>query len=171
MSKTIMVMATSLVLAFGIACTKTESVSRTDAVKAALTQAELTDVSVSEDRDKNTITLGGSVHSDAAKAQAASVAEAPAAGRTVVNEISVQPVGLESEAKSANSKTDDAIEKNYDAALIHHGLDKQHIRYDAKNGVLTLKGNVKSSRARIEAAKLAESIPNVQQVVNQIEEK
>ena len=35
--------------------------------KKALEQAELTDVSVTEDRDKNTVTLGGKVHSDDAK--------------------------------------------------------------------------------------------------------
>jgi osmotically-inducible protein OsmY len=48
-------------------------------------------------------------------------------------------------------------------------LDKQHIQYAASNGVLTLKGSVKSPRQRQEAEKLAAQIPNVKQVVNQID--
>jgi osmotically-inducible protein OsmY len=76
-----------------------------------LEQAELKDVTVSEDRDKNTITLGGTVHSDEAKAKAAEVAKAPANTRIIANEISVQPVGAESEAKEITSNLDDSIEK------------------------------------------------------------
>jgi osmotically-inducible protein OsmY len=48
-------------------------------------------------------------------------------------------------------------------------LDKEHIRYDAKNGVLTLKGSVKSSDQRQAAQELAKNTPNVQQVVNEIQ--
>ena len=57
----------------GVGCSNrtAESASYKDAVKRALEQAELTDVSVAEDRDKNTISLGGRVHSDDAKAKAA----------------------------------------------------------------------------------------------------
>jgi len=65
-------------------------------VKNALKQADLTDVSVSEDAQKNTITLSGKVHSEDAKLDAARVAQAAAGDRLIVNEISVQPVGTES---------------------------------------------------------------------------
>ena len=67
--------------------------------------------------------------------------------------------------------SDEAIEKNYKAVLIAQGLDKQRINYDAKNGVLKLAGSVQSVPQRTEAEKLAQSVPNVQQVVNQIEIK
>ena len=126
------------------------------------------DVTVSEDRDKNTITLGGTVHSDQAKAKAGEVAKATANTRIIANEISVQPVGSE-QAKDVNSNLDDAIEKDYKAALIASGLDKQHVRFKAKNGVLTLRGSVKNANERKEAANLAAGIPHVQQVLNQIE--
>ena len=70
-----------------------DNVSYKDGVKQALQQAHLTDVSVSEDREKNTVTLGGTVHSDGAKSKAGDVAKGAAAGnRIVVNEVSVQPV-------------------------------------------------------------------------------
>jgi len=48
-------------------------------------------------------------------------------------------------------------------------LDKQHIRFSAKNGVLTVKGTVKTARQRQEAQKVAADVPNVKQVVNEIE--
>ena len=155
-----------------VACTKTaDSVSYKDSVKQALQQADLTDVSVSEDRDKNTITLGGTVHSDDAKAKAVDVAKQAAPTRVVANEISVQPVGAESEAKNMASDLDDAIEKNYEAALISKGLNKQHIYFSAKNGVLTLKGSVKTASERQQAQRAALSVPKVQQVLNQIDVK
>ena len=163
----------SLALGIAIACSKqsSHSVAYEDEVKNALTQAELTDVKVSEDKDKNTITLSGSVHSEQAKEDAGRISQQAAGSRTIVNEVSVQPVGAESEAKTVANNTDDAIEKNYKAALTAHGLAKQDINYDAKNGVLVLAGSVKSPPQRQEAQKIAQAVPNVQQVVNQIEVK
>lgn len=158
-----------LALSFGVACSRQDSVSYKDQVKKALEQSELKDVTVSEDKDKNTITLGGTLHSEEAKATAAQVAKAAAAPRVIANEISVQPVGLESEAKDVASNLDDAIEKNYKAELIATRLDKQHINFEAKNGALTLTGTVQNARERQQAEKLAAGVPNVQQVVNQIQ--
>ena len=171
--RTTMLAAFALSLTLGFACTSkaADDVSYSDSVKKALTQSELTDVSVKEDRDKNTITLGGTVHSEDAKAKAADVAKLSAGARIVVNEISVQPVGEESEAKSIASNEDSAIEKNYKAGLIAHGLDKQDVDYAAKNGVLTLKGSVKTTSQREEAQKIASAVPNVKQVLNQVDVK
>ncbi len=146
-------------------------VSYEDTVKKALEQADLKDVTVDEDRDKNTITLGGTVHSENAKQQAAEVAKAAAGNRIIANEVTVRPVGTESEAKTISSNLDSGIEKNFKAALVSRGLDKQHIRFDAKNGVLTLKGRVDSLEQRQEAQQVAASVPNVRQVLNEIEVK
>jgi osmotically-inducible protein OsmY len=55
--------------------------------------------------------------------------------------------------------------------LISSRLDKQHISYAAKNGVLTLTGSVHTSAERKEAKQLADHIPHVQQVVDQVEVK
>ena len=151
------------------ACNQTSRKSDADSVKQALEQADLKGVTVSDDADKNTVTLGGTLHSDDAKARAAEVAKSAAPGRTIANEISVQPVGDESQAKSVQSNLDDGIENNYKAALIASRLNKQSIHYDAKNGVLTLKGAVKTPQQKAEAEQLASKIPNVQQVVNQID--
>jgi hyperosmotically inducible periplasmic protein len=152
-----------------VACSHRDNVSYQDSVEKALQQSELQDVTVSEDQDKNTITLGGTLHSDETKSKAAEIAKAAAGTRIMANEISVQPVGSESQAKDVSSNLEDGIEKNYKAALIASALDKQHISFTAKNGLLTLTGSVHSATERHHAQKLATEIPNVQQVLNQIE--
>jgi osmotically-inducible protein OsmY len=168
------------VLAIGLGCSSQsgsqngaykDNDSYKDSVKQALQQSELQDVTVDENRDKNTITLGGKVHSEKARLQATDVAKAAAGNRTIANEISIQPVGAESESKDIASDLDSAIEKNYKAALTAGGLDKEHVRFDAKNGVLTLKGTVKNRSERAQAQQLAEATPNVRQVLNQIDVK
>lgn len=143
--------------------------SEADAVRTALEQADLKDVTVSDDTSKNTITLGGTVHSEEAKARAGEVARSAARNRQIANEISVRPVGSESQARAIASNLDDAIEDNYKAALISNGLDKESIHYKAKNGVLVLSGSVKNGEQREHAGRLASKVPNVRQVVNQLE--
>jgi hyperosmotically inducible protein len=146
-----------------------KSHSEADSVKNALKQADLKDVTVSDDADKNTITLGGTVHSEEAKHRAAEVAKSAAGNRQIANEISVQPVGDESHARSIASNRDDAIEDNYKAELLAHHMDNLSIHYKAKNGVLELTGSVKNGGQRKEAEELAKKVPNVQQVVNQLD--
>jgi osmotically-inducible protein OsmY len=173
-SRRSLVLIPLLLAGLALACSTkrgTNDVSYKDSVQKALEQADLKDVIVGEDRDKNTITLGGTLHSDDAKRSAGEIARVTAGSRVIVNEISVQPVGQESEAKDVASNLDGAIEKNYKAALIAKGLDKQNIRFDSKNGVLTLKGSVTSDPQRQKAQQLGQSVPNVQQVLNEIDVK
>jgi BON domain-containing protein len=87
--------------------------STSGTVKKALEQADLKDVNVSEDTSKNTITLTGTLHSEQAKDRAGRVAQSAAPGRQIANEISVEPVGHESQAKTVSSNLDDGIENNY----------------------------------------------------------
>lgn len=178
MKGTILGLVTVLALGFSIACTQNANnvssnsdQSYKDSVKQALQQADLGDVTVDEDRDKNTITLGGKVHSEDAKQRAADVARQAAGQRIIANEVSVQPVGMESDAKKIESNVDDGIENNYKAALISNGLDKQSIHYDAKNAVLKLSGSVRTMAQRKQAQEVGASVPNVVQVVNEIKVK
>jgi osmotically-inducible protein OsmY len=169
--KSLAVFCVALIMTFAtVACSqKSSNVSYKDSVQKALEQADLKDVKVSEDNDKNTITLSGTLHSADAKQQAGQVAQAAAGNRIVANEIGIEPVGVESEAKDIASNVDSAIEKNYKASLIAQGLDKQNIDYSAKNGVLTLTGKVKTAKQRTLAEQTAANVPNVNQVLNQIE--
>lgn len=96
-------LALMLVLSTAGCSQRATNVSYKDAVKKALEQADYKDVTVDEDSDKNTITLGGKLHSENAKQQASQVAQSGAGNRTIVNQISVEPVGVESEARKIES--------------------------------------------------------------------
>ena len=139
-------------------------------IRKGLDQAGLKNVSVSQDRDKGVVTLTGNVPSDADKSQAESIARSMAGGQVVADEIGVVPSDDNSEAKTVNSDLDKAIDKNLDAALLQRDL-KRGVRYDVKNGVVTLNGDVNSQNRRSEVARVASSVPNVVQVVNELQVK
>jgi hyperosmotically inducible periplasmic protein len=140
-------------------------------VERSLDQANLKDVNVDEDRDKGVVTLKGEVKSEADKAQAEEIAKAAAGNMIVANEISVRPEGMEGEARSMENDLDDGIKNNLQAAFTASKLDDQHINVDVNNGVVTLKGDVDTAAQRKEAEKVAAKVPNVKQVVNELEVK
>ncbi|HLK34900.1 MAG TPA: BON domain-containing protein [Terriglobales bacterium] len=166
-----MVALTVLACCFALGCSnRSANPSLKDNVKKALQQADLQNVTVDEDRGKNLLTLGGTVHSPDAKSRAMEVAKAAAPNRVIANEISVQPVDQESAARKISHDVDSAIEKQYQAVLIANHLDKG-IHYKANNGVLTLTGKVDTADDRQAAQQLATSVPNVQQVINELQVK
>ena len=143
-----------------------------DAVNNSLTQNNLGAIHVSQDRDKGVITLTGTVPTDDQKTQAASIAKTAAPTYTIADEISVVPPANADATKAANSDTDDAIEASFKAELKkHHNLDDQSISVKSKNGAVVLTGSVKTAAQKREAEKLAKNVPNVQQVVNELEVK
>ncbi len=139
-------------------------------IRKSLNQAGLKNVSTSEDRDKGVVTLSGHVDSDAQKSQAQTIAESQAQGLAVANQIAVIPPGDSHDAKAMNSDLDKGIEKNLDAALIYNRLNAG-VKYSVKNHVVTLTGNVDSEDSRARAQQVAASVPNVQQVVNELQVK
>jgi hyperosmotically inducible protein len=143
-----------------------------DAVNSAMTQHGLGVVKVSQDRDKGVLTLTGDVESTDQKAQAEQVAKQAAPDYVVANELAIRPIGAESQAKAIDSNLDDGIEDNYKAAIkANKTLDAQSISYKAKNGTLVLTGSVKTAAQKSQAMKLAKGIPNVKEVVNELEVK
>jgi osmotically-inducible protein OsmY len=158
------------VLLVGCHGTAGKSPDVSDSIRKSLDQAGLKDVSVSQDRDKGIVTLGGHVAADADKAQAESIAKSLAAGQVVADQIAVMPPGGESAAKAMNSDLDQGIGKNLHAALIQNKLQKV-VKYDVKNGVVTLTGEVNSHSTRALAEQIASSVPNVRQVVNELQSR
>jgi len=154
----------------GCSNTPTKSPDVTDSVRRSLDQSGYKDVSVSQDRDKGVVTLAGTVASESDKAQAESLAKAAAGNQVVANTIAVRPPGDESTAKAVDSDLDKAIEKNLDAALVKRKMDKG-VHYDVKNGVVTLKGDAGTPSRRAAIEQIANSVPNVKQVVNEMEVK
>ncbi|MGD0009173.1 MAG: BON domain-containing protein [Terriglobia bacterium] len=155
-----------------VGCSGTSRKSRdvSDSIRTALDQAGLKDVSVTQDRDKGVVTLSGNVATEGAKAQAESIAKSIATGEVVADQIAVIPPGVESETKTINSDLDKAIEKNLDAALIQNKL-RNGVEYEVKSGVVTLTGEVNSEAKRARVEQVTSTVPNVQQVVNELQVK
>jgi osmotically-inducible protein OsmY len=139
-------------------------------IRGALDQAGFKKVTVNQDSDKGVLTLGGQVGADADKAQAEALAKSLAGTEVVADEIAVLPVGAESDSRTMNADLDKGIEQNLDAALIQSKLQKG-VKYAVKSGVVTLTGEVDSQGKRREVAKVAGTVPNVQQVVNELQVK
>jgi osmotically-inducible protein OsmY len=154
----------------GCSGTAAESPDVSDSVRRSLDQAGLKNVTVSEDRDQGVVTLGGHVTNDADKLQAETVAKSLAGAQVVSDQIAVIPVGVEKEAKAVNSDLDDGIEKNLDAALIQNHLHES-VKYAVKSAVVTLTGEVNSQNKRARAESVASAVPNVAQVVNDLQVK
>ena len=139
-------------------------------MRAALDQAGFKTVSISQDHHQGVVTLGGHVTTDSDKAQAESIARSIAGSEVVANQIAVLPVGVESDARVVNSDLDKGIESNLDAALIADNLHDR-VKYAVKSQVVTLTGEVRSQDKRARAATVAAGVPNVQQVVNELQVK
>ena len=154
----------------GCSATPTKTADVSDSIRTSLDKAGYKDVSVSQDRDKGVVTLGGHVAADGDKSQAESIARSIAGAQVVSNQIAVIPPGAESDAKMVNSDLDKAIESNLDAALIKEKLHES-VKYAVKNHVVTLTGEVDSQSKRARAEKVASAILNVQQVVNELQVK
>jgi osmotically-inducible protein OsmY len=141
-----------------------------DSIRKSLDQSGYKDVSVSQDRDKGVVKLTGHVAMDNDKSQAEQVARALAPGQVIADEIVVLPAGGESAAKAVNSDVDTAIGKLLDAALIQNQLH-DNVKYAVKSGIVTLTGEVHSQSDRVTTQNLAAAVPNVQQVVNELQVK
>ena len=139
-----------------------------DNISKSLEQAGLKDVSVTQDRDKGVITLGGHVATDADKARANQIAQSLAAGRVVANQVAILPPNDSGSTKTVYADLDKGIDNNLDAALISGGY-KTGIHHSVKNGVVTLTGTVDTARQRTELEKIARGVPNTQQIVNEIQ--
>ena len=170
--KTVSMALVAVAIALTLACSdraaKAPDVSSD--IRHSLDQAGLNDVSVSQDRDKSVVTLTGKVSSDDDKARAETIAKSIAGSEVVSNEIGVRPEDEASTAKKVDSDLDSGIDKNLDAMLIQHKLKKE-VSYDVTNGVVTLKGDVLSQSRRASVEKMAGKVPNVKQVVNELEVK
>jgi len=154
----------------GCSATTQKSPDVSDSIRTALDQAGLKSVSVSQDRDKGIVTLGGQVATESDKAQAETVAKSLAGVQVVADQIAVIPIGAEKDAKAVNSDLDKGIEVNLDAALIQNKMH-DNVKYAVKSAVVTLTGEVNSQDMRDAAEQVATRVPNVKQVVNDLQVK
>lgn len=154
----------------GCSAASRKSPAVSDNIRSSLDQAGLKAVSVTQDRDKGVVTLSGNVPAYADKATAESIAKSAAGAEVVSNQIAVIPPGAGSDTKKMNSDLDKGIEGNLDAALIQGQLHES-VKYAVKNEVVTLTGYVDSQSKRVQAQAAVAAVPNVQQVVNELQVK
>jgi hyperosmotically inducible protein len=157
-------------LLFGCGASQPKFPDVKDNVRKSLDDAGLKDVTVSQDQTLGVVTIGGAVPSNDDKERAESITKSAAAGQVVSDQIGVRPAGNESDAKKVSSDLDKGIDKNLDAALVQRKL-KEGVSYDVNNGVVTLKGNTSSQARRQQIEKIASAVPNVKQVVNEMQVK
>jgi osmotically-inducible protein OsmY len=99
-------------------------------------------------------------------ASAESIAKSIAGGQVVSNQIGMIPPAAGSEAETVNSDLDKSIENNLDAALIQRRFNKG-VKFDVKNGFVTLTGEISSQSRRAQVEKVASAVPDLQHVVNE----
>ena len=160
----------AFVITLPLGCNRQQAPDVSTDIRHALDQAGLKNVRVSQDRVKAVVSLTGDVATDEDKSRAETIAHSIAGDQVVSNEIGVRPNGDQSTARKVDSDLDSAVDKNLDAMLVQHRL-KDNVRYDVKNGVVTLKGNVASEAQRTSVEKLAKNVPNVKEVVNELDVK
>jgi len=158
----------TVVLTLAAGCSsQPQSADVKDATEKSLKEAGFKDITVSQDRSKGVVTIGGHVDSQEDKARAEAIAKASAGGQIVADEVGVQPAPTAKIAKEVSADEDAAINKNLDAAFTAAGL--KGVNHKTKNGVVILTGKVPAATTRSQAELAATQIPNVQQVVNEIQ--
>lgn len=139
-------------------------------ISDAMTRAHFNDIKVSQDRNRGVVTLSGQVRSHSEKLEAETLARALAGTQVVANEIAVLPSGVEKDTKRLLGELDKGIESNLKAGLIQYNFE-DGVKYESRNGVVTLRGDVDSQMKRNQIQTLAAGLPNVQQVVNELQVK
>jgi osmotically-inducible protein OsmY len=133
------------------------------------------DIKVAVD-DKNVATLSGDVATAAQKTQAAALAKVNGVTR-VVNNITVDPnedKTLAERTKSGLNKLGDKITDAWITTKVkwfflgEDALSGSNINADTANGVVTLKGTVKTAAGKKRAVALAQGVDGVKKVVDQL---
>ena len=154
-----------------VACSRSKrSAGVSNRARKSLDQPDLKDVAVSQDRDEGVVIHGGHGVAEGEKVEAESLLRSIAPGQVVAKEIAVTAPGIESEAKAVNADLDAGVGNNLDAALITPRLHKG-VKFDIKNGVVNLTGELRSKTRRARAEKVASSVRKVKQVADKLKIK
>jgi hyperosmotically inducible periplasmic protein len=134
----------------------------------ALSSAALDNVDADYDNDAKTIHLKGTVNTESERQRAADVVQkAVGNGAQVANEVTV----ANKDEETAND-LDGGLETRLNELVDNEtDLKDDNIDFDANNGVITITGNVDSTRERDQAGDIARSQPGVKDVVNSLEVK
>jgi osmotically-inducible protein OsmY len=132
-------------------------------VRKALDQANMQHVGIKVDDDEHIVHLKGTVGSMAERSRAQEVADAVVgtSGR-VLNELTVK--GLNETTAGA---LDDDIQENLDETIDNDPTLKQRdINFEVVNGMVTIKGDVRSADEKNRVGEMTKAAPGVKDVAN-----
>jgi hyperosmotically inducible periplasmic protein len=162
----------ALLLLLAVGCSSTQTVGEEidDATITTKVEARLTadpDVSafnVDADTNEGVVRLSGTVETAEAKAEAEKLARETEGVRRVINDIKV------GERTMGDRMSDTAITTKIKAKITGHpDLSPFNINVDTKDGVVTLRGTVKSEASKNEAERVAKDTEGVLRVQNMLE--
>jgi osmotically-inducible protein OsmY len=156
----------SAVVVSGAACHRAPDPSQT--VNRALTDANLDQVKVDWDRDAHIAHLTGTVATPTDRQRAQDVASAAVgtSGR-VLNEVTIRGVN----DKSAGALDDDIKDMLKQTIRAEPSLKDRDIDFEVHNGVVTIKGEVRSAAEKSRLTELVREAPGVKDMANAVEIK
>jgi hyperosmotically inducible protein len=139
-----------------------------DRLERELKSANIDNVNVDYDRNAKIVHLKGAVDSPTMKERAEEIAyKAVGTSGTVANELTVEGV----DDRTADDM-DNAIRKELNATVNNdRTLAERDVNFDVNNGVVTIKGQVRSEAEKKKVGEFAQSTANVKEVVNALEIK
>ena len=146
---------------FGVACHRAPETE--DTLRKALDQANMHQVDVKVDSDEHIVHLKGTVGSMTERSRAEEVADAVVgtSGR-VLNELTVK--GLND---TTAGDLDGDIHKNLDRMIDHDPTLKQRdINFEVTNGMVAIKGTVRSADEKNRVGEMTKAAPGVKDVAN-----
>ena len=161
-----LVLATALAAAG--ACTTSSTPDPSDQVSKALKSANLDDVKVDWDKEAHVAHLKGTVDQPTDKQRAEEVAtRAVGTSGRVLNEVTI---------KGADTKIADDMDGGIrahlkDAVDADQVLRDRDVNFDVNNGVVTVKGEVRTAAEKAKVTDLVRATPGVRDVANALEIK
>jgi hyperosmotically inducible protein len=161
-----------LVIALGAGCASTQTVGEeiddatiTTKIEAKLTaDPEVSAFNVDVDTNEGVVRLSGTVEDPEAKVEAEQLARDTEGVRRVINDIKV------GERSMGDRLSDTAISTKVKAKITGDPeLNPFNINVDTKDGVVTLRGTVKSEESKQEAEEIARETEGVERVQNMLE--
>jgi hyperosmotically inducible periplasmic protein len=159
-------LALAAALGFTAACSREPDPS--DQVSKALKQAKLDDVKVDWDKDAHIAHLKGTVDqsTDRQRAEEVATAAVGTSGR-VLNEVTIKNVN----DKTAGDMDRDITSHLKEAIDTDPDLRDRDIKFDVNNGVVTVKGEVRTAAEKTKVSELVRSAPGVKDMANALEIK
>jgi osmotically-inducible protein OsmY len=153
----------AMVAALGGACHRPQT---QDTVRQALEQGNLPQVDVQVDRDANIVHLTGTVDTMSDRTRAGEIANA-AVGTTgrVLNEVTVRGLN-DTTAGSLDDEIRATLNRIVNADPV---LKQRDIDFDVKNGMVAVKGHVRSAAEKTRVTEITRSAPGVKDVANGLE--